>query len=700
MVKSSWRARWVKSPLVGPVEAGRRKLPRSVDGEAWSWFSIATVASARPWHREPARTGRGRWRRSANALLAVAVVAVALVATVVEARPGWPPADVDRRFRFTALPLAEPAGMTPERIRTVHPSLQRIDAWISSVGAGVAVGDLDGDGLSNDLCHVDPRFDKVIVSPAPSTGPRYPVMTLDPPAEFLDPVTMAPMGCVLGDLNADGALDAVVYYWGRTPLLFVNRGGAPRPDSFVLKEPVPSGERWFSNALTLADVDGDGLLDMVVGNYFQDGARILDPNDGERQTMQDSMSDSFNGGHSRVLRQRPRAITTAVTATEALAFEEVVLDDRQGKGWTLAIGAADLDGDLLPELYFARDFGPDRLLHNRSKPGRISLELIHGERGFSVPSSKVLGYDSFKGMGVDFADLNGDERLDFMVSNITTDFGLHESNFLFLSGPSGRLGDYSDHSRRLGVAQAGWTWDVRFGDFDNDAHSEIVQATGFLKGNTNRWPELHELASGNDVVLKDPRAWPRLGLDDDLSGHQPNRFFVRARDGRYVNAAKAADLDARAVARGIATADIDGDGDLDMVVANQWEPSMLYLNQCLSCGRSLVLNLRHGPTGASATSKGPGSPALGATATLTLPGGRRLLGHVDGGSGHSGKRSAEVHFGLGELGPEVPLGVELTWRGPDGTAHARTVELVAGRHDLLLDPTGEVHVMVRNGGAS
>jgi hypothetical protein len=620
-------------------------------------------------------------RRHATAGVAVMTVVAALLVTVLEARTGGRPAGLTDRFRFSALALPDPPGLAPKGIRTVNPSLDRISAWISSVGAGVALGDLDGDGLPNDVCHVDPRFDKVIVSPVPSTGDRYPLFTLDPPAALLNPRTMAPMGCVFGDVNADGALDVIVYYWGRTPLLFMNRGGAVVAGSFDVVDSVPTGERWFTNALALADVDGDGRLDLVVGNYFQDGSRILDPDDHELQSMQDSMSHAFNGGRSRVLRQ---------TAT---GFEDDVLSDAQGRGWTLAIGAADLDGDLLPELYFARDFGPDRLLRNRSTPGHVAFDIVQGKPGFTVPSSKVLAHDSFKGMGVDFADVNGDQKLDIMVSNITTDFALHESNFLFVSDSSGKLEDYVDRSRPLGVSQSGWSWDVRFGDFDNDGRSEIVQATGFIKGSTNRWPELHELASGNDAVLKDPRAWPELRQGTDLSGHQPNRFFVRnGKGGAYTDVAAAVGLDSREVARGIATADVDGDGNLDMVVANQWAPSFVYLNRCSSCGRPLELNLRNPPANAasSPSAAARGVPAIGATAKVSLPSGRQLIGRVDGGSGHSGKSSAEIHFGLPGVGPQVRLPVELSWRGLDGAAHSKTVQLLPGRHDLFLDATKEV----------
>jgi enediyne biosynthesis protein E4 len=626
-------------------------------------------------------------RRRATQFVAVLVVAVALLANAVEVGAANTSTDIGRRLHFTPLRLAEPSGRAPRSIRAVHPSLERISAWISSVGAAVAVGDLDGDGLANDLCHVDPRWDSVLISPAPGAAQRYEPFTLDAPAALYDASTMAPMGCTLGDINSDGLLDAVVYYWGRTPLLFVRRAAGPlRAGRFEVLDIVPTGERWFSNALTLADVDGDGRLDVIVGNYFPDGARILGAKAGGRESMQDSMSNSFNGGRDRVLRQLSSAPAPAPDAR----FEDVPASDgKVASGWTLAIGAADLDGDLRPEIYFANDFGPDRLLHNRSVPGEIRFDLVAGQQRLSAPASKVLGRDSFKGMGVDFADVNRDGRLDIAVSNITTDFGLHESNFLFVSqGAGSPLNEYVDASRPLGFAQAGWAWDVRFGDFDNDGDPEIAQATGFIKGRTNRWPELHELASGNDAVLSNPGAWPELRLGTDLSGHQPNHFFVRDGSQRYVDAGPEVGLASRAVTRGLATADVDGDGDLDLVVANQWGPSYLYRNECTRCGRSLVLNLSDRTWPAAPGGAGTVG-AIGASVLVRFPDGRQLTGQVDGGSGHSGKKSQELHFGLGDVAPDTNLTVELAWRDLTGIPHHQTMVLTPGRHNVVLDRIGD-----------
>jgi hypothetical protein len=204
--------------------------------------------------------------------------------------------------------------------------------------------------------------------------------------------------------------------------------------------------------------------------------------------------------------------TTGLAPTVRFAEAPSGLDGESLRGWTLALGAQDLDGDMLPELYIANDFGPDRLLHNESRPSHLHFTLLEGQKTFTSPGSKVLGHDSFKGMGVDFGDVNGDGIPDILVSNITTNYALEESNFAFLSTdphihPTTGVAPYVDQSEQLGLSRSGWSWDVRLGDFDNAGESEVLQASGFVKGEINRWPELHELAMGNDNLLHIPSAW-------------------------------------------------------------------------------------------------------------------------------------------------------------------------------------------------
>src|SRR5262249_49935474 len=142
------------------------------------------------------------------------------------------------------------------------------------------------------------------------------------------------------------------------------------------------------------------------------------------------------------------------------------LDEECAHGWTLAIGCADLDGDGLPEVYISNDFGPDRLLHNRSKPGKLEFALLEGERTLTTPRSRVLGRDSFKGMGCDFGDVNGDGWLDIYVSNLSGPWAIYESHFLWLSTGEVKkmqqgIAPYHDGGEKLGLSRSGWAWDSR-----------------------------------------------------------------------------------------------------------------------------------------------------------------------------------------------------------------------------------------------
>lgn len=627
----------------------------------------------------------GALRRQAAKLTAIILVFVVYGFARIPETSESDLAKLAEGFRFSAAPLPTLSGETTRTIRDVNPSLRRVSAWISSVGAAVALNDLDGDGLPNDACYVDTRIDKVIVAPVPGTPARFQPFTLEPINLPYNAATMAPMGCLPGDFNEDGQQDVLAYYWGRTPIVFIKRERTSlNTNSYTPGELVSGEDRWYTNAATLADIDGDGHTDLIIGNFFPDGARILDARSNIADEMQDSMSHAQNGGRKHLLLWKAPA-----------RFEEVhgALDQQSAQGWALAIGAADLDGDLLPEIYFANDFGPDRLLHNRSTPGHPRFELLEGRRSLTTTKSKVLGRDSYKGMGVDFGDLNSDGLPDIYVSNITQEYGLEESNFVFLStGHTGLMkkgvAPYIDRSESLGLSRSGWGWESRLGDFNNDGVLEALQATGFLKGNVNRWPELHEVVMGNDQLLRHPHSWPILQAGDDVSGNGHNFFFVRAPDGRFHDIARQLSLDQPLLTRGIATADVDGDGRLDYAVANQWETSYFYRNQSNNPGAFLGIRLRipvgdgvsqtrvcregRGPT------RFPSRAAIGAEAHVFVAGRAPLVQQVDGGNGHSGKRSPDLQFGLGHVAGNEFVAVELRWRDTRGVLQRETIQLLPG----------------------
>lgn len=583
-------------------------------------------------------------------------------------------------FSRTSLNAAHP-GARSERV--VAPGLESIRGWISAVGAAAGLLDLRGLGRTADACIVDPRDDSVTVLAVPGGGgPGYTPFQLVPSGLPYD-ATMAPMGCVPADINADGSTDITVYYWGRSPVIFLGSravAAAPAAADFHPVEMVSPMEVWNSTTLNIADIDGDGELDITVGNYFPDGARVLDPaSGGDRMQMQDSMGLARNGGTNRLFLGHPTGITGQVPA---LVDASTAIPSDSARSWTLALGMQDLTGDLLPEVYVANDFGPDQLLVNHSTPGHVVFAQVRGDRDLFTPRSETLGHDSFKGMGVTFS-YGPDQALPMIaVSNITESYALQESNFAFVPTGSGAalmqgVLPYTERSEQLGLSRSGWTWDIKAGDFDNSGNDELLQATGFVAGTTNRWPQLQELAMGNDELLHLPGVWPDFGPGDELSGHDHIPFWVSGPDGRYSDLASSVGLGQEGISRGLAVGDIDGDDKLDVVVANQWSDSEVLRNTGGSAAPAADLRIvRAGPGGVD-------RDVIGARIDWTS-GGAAHRTQLYPANGHAGVSSDYVHLALPG---GTATAVTVTWLDATGT-HTATAEVPPGHHTMQLGNDG------------
>lgn len=600
-------------------------------------------------------------------------------------------------FSFVPDPLGPADRPGDRRLRPVAPGYENIRAWISSTGAGVALLDADNEVVSDDVCLVDPRRDTVTVGPAPGTPRGYRPFALTAPGRR---PYQAPMGCLPADLDQDGWQDLVVYYWGRSPSLFLRVPGVPLSGAaFRHRDLTPAPEVWNTGAATAGDFDGDGRLDLVFGNYFPDGVRVLDDTGDSGDTgdavMPGSMSNAGDGGPDRLY---------LATGPATFAEAEGVFDEVGGTGWTLALGAQDLDGDGRPELYVANDFGPDRLLVNESTPGKAAFREARGTRHPITPRSNVVGADSFKSRGVAFTDLNADGTPDILVSNTTEEYGLHEGNFAFLSLPGGLHeghAPYDDHGGELGLSRTGWSWDVKAADFDNDGDDEVMHATGFVRGEVDRWAQLHEAAVSNDLALSNPALWPNIRAGDDLSGHDVNSFLTRGTDGRYLDVARRAGVGDDTVSRAFAVGDVDDDGRLDFAVANQWAGSALYRNHgvtapfvglrlrlpagaCRAAGLMWPAPARTASAPAGLNRPAPTRPAIGAVARVRVPGGVTLARQLYPANGHNGVSAPELLFGLGGGAGSGPFPVEVSWRDACGVPRTASLSVEPGWHQILL----------------
>jgi hypothetical protein len=595
--------------------------------------------------------------------------------------------DLSKLFCFNKYPLYFPIDINQAFKRDVHPQYKKIEQWISSVGSSVAFFDCDMDQLENDIINIDVRYSKIFISPAPNTGSRFTPFELTTSNVKFDPCKMAPNGLIVYDFNEDGRSDILILYLGRTPILFYNLG----ENKFEDIELTSEYQMWDSTTGVATDINGDGHADIVIGNYFPDTTKLIyaDATDND-QIMMNSMSRANNGALNRLF------VWKGIENGKA-KFEELkdwYKDFYIPCDWTLAIGAADLNGDMLPEIYIANDFGPDKLLFNTTKNGEISFKEIFGKRRINTTRSNVLGKDSYKGMGVDFNDINNDGLFDIYISNLADTFALFESHFLWVNnGKTDILSKgkscFENQSEKYGLSRSSWGWDSKLGDFNNDRILEAVQATGFFKGKINRWPELQEFAEVNDYFVESPDRWPQFKEGDDLSGNAHLMFFVKSSLGKYFDISARIGLDENLMTRGIALSDVDHDGKLDMAVSSQWENSYFYNNTSKNENSFLGLQIKIPIEDKLDDIVIDGDfmlsrYAVGTIVRINLENGEKLIRQVDGGNGHTGVNSKEILFGLGSLPNNKEISVEINWIKSDKSVRRDIVRLLPGWHTIYL----------------
>jgi hypothetical protein len=229
-------------------------------------------------------------------------------------------------------------------------------------------------------------------------------------------------------------------------------------------------------------------------------------------------------------------------------------------GWVLDLGHADADHDGDDDVYVAVDFGSDRFFVN------------NGDGTLTDMTEKAIGIDTKKGMNADWGDFNNDGLFDVYVTNITDDY-MREGNFLWKNN-----GDetFSDVARETGTYDTGWGWAGKFFDYDNDGWLDLYVVNGWVSaGEENYVVDGFKLITRPDVDLSDAATGRPYGQQDAerVSG---KCLFHNQSGTLFTNEAARHGLVAGWP--GIAVADFDNDGRLDLLVSNANARPLLYRN--------------------------------------------------------------------------------------------------------------------------
>lgn len=508
--------------------------------------------------------------------------------------------------------------------------IDNVMPWMTSVGAAVAAVDYNNDGFVDVFvsssghaaaCHLfHNNGDGTFTDVAAQAG----VADLNREGGVMD--------AVWGDFDNDGWPDLYVVKWSATNQLFRNNRDGTFTD---VTASSGTGYRGNGNAAIWFDYDGDGLLDLYIGNYFRPENDLWHLS--TTHIMHDDFEKARNAGPNVLYHNNGDGTFTNVAPS-------LGVDDQ---GWTLDVGACDLFNTGHLDLYLANDFGQDTIYKN------------NGDGTFTDITAHALPIDTRKGMNVDFADLDGDGYPDIYVSNITKSGYLVEGNFLWRNN---RDGTFTDSAPTLGVDNGGWSWGAKFVDLDNDGEMEIIVLNGFVSaGPGDYWFQLGTMATTPGFVVEDARNWPPIG-NNSISSYERSRLFVK-RGNTYIDMAEEAGLTDLYDGRGLCIADYDNDGLPELFVANQGAPFLLYKNDPQQ--RNHWLGLRLIGTGRS------NRDAIGARVTLTADN-RRWVKWVDPGSGFASQSDRRLIFGLGDLKKVDRL--EIRW--PDGRVeYAHPLEL-------------------------
>jgi hypothetical protein len=542
-------------------------------------------------------------------------------------------------------------------------------------GGGVGVGDINNDGLPDVYFTSNQNKNKLYLNKGNF--------------EFEDITEKAGVGGTkawstgvsLVDINADGFLDIYVCNSGdikgdnKENELFINNGNL----TFTEKaKEYNLNNQGYSTHAAFFDYDTDGDLDCyILNNSFKNPAKI------ELYQSMREIPDALGG--DKLMRndtgEKGHPVFTDVT-TEAGIYSSAI-------GFGLGVATGDVNGDNLPDLYISNDFFERDYLYLNQGNGKFKEDLINR-----------LDYTSVSSMGADIADINGDGFMDIFTTDMLPadndrikrtivfdpyhleDFK-YRSNYHYqfiqncLQLNNGK-GYFQEIGNLAGVAATDWSWGALIFDFENNGNNDIFVSNGIFKdimdGDFRDFSENERLSSKSSNPDFDFTKYAEKLPGSPLK----NWAFVNKGDYKFNNEADDIGLAEKTFSNGSAYADLDGDGDLDLLLNNVNQKCSVYKNN--SSNNFLKIKFE-------GEDKNPFG--IGAKVKLTSKGDLQIKENFTN-RGFQSSIEPNLVFGLGE-NKEVDI-LEVVW--PDGKS--QVIKKVNANQTFVLEYKNAVKPSVPN----
>ncbi len=519
-------------------------------------------------------------------------------------------------------------------------------------GGGVAVGDLNGDGLEDIYFSANVSGNQLYLNQGDlkfkETAHASGVLGRSGPWKT---------GVVLVDINGDNKLDIYQCYSGNLPpekrknQLFVNQGndenGVPIFKEMAEEYGIASNSP--STSASFFDFDLDGDLDLFILNHNTKSIQNQDVNLTkvllkEKHEAGSQLFENKNGKFVEITQK-------AGISSSSLSY-----------GLGLAI--ADVNQDGWPDIYVGNDYSMPDYLYINQKDGTFKDEIL--ER---------LGHTSHFSMGNDIADINNDGLVDiftldmlpegnerqklllapdnFELFELNVSKGFHHQYMRNMLHINSGDGTFQEIGQLAGISNTDWSWSSLFADFDNDGWKDLFITNGYLRDYNNqdflKYMDNYVQTSGGQLKRED-----LLNLVKNMpSSNLTNYIFQNKTNLSFQNQTKAWGINQVANSSGAAYSDLDNDGDLDLIINNINSPASIYENQAAQQNGGNYLKLK-------LTGLGSNSSAFGAKVNIFTGANIQFL-EQNPYRGYQSSVTSTLHFGLGEFSEIDSL--IITWPG-------------------------------------